>query len=225
MDITVVGRKRASVPPERATLRLVAGFESGDKGDCLNRTTSLVGKLSAHIQALEGAGVSPITWYAVQPITTRSWRPYSDAGAVLPLRHAASAVVKVTFRDFHALAQFAHQVGGSAGVSLEHVEWSLAEATRDQLVGEVLGQAVADAADRALTIARATGATAVRPLEVADPGLLSGVAPGGPGRGEGAGMARAFAAVAPGPGEGIDLAPEDVVVEAEVHARFATTGG
>ena len=228
MDITVVGHAKASIKPERATLHLAAGFESGDKGDALARATALVGKLQAHILALEGAGMSPITWYAVLPVQTRSFRPYSDKGAVLPQRHVASSQLKVKFRDFEALSQFAAQVGATAGVTLQHVDWALTEASQTYLSGQVLAQAVGDATARATTIAKAAGASAVAPLEIADPGLLSGVPAGGAVGGPTYGAsARAMAAAgfeAAGPGEsGIDLAPEDVVIEASVHARFVTT--
>lgn len=227
MDITVVGHARASVKPERATLHLGAGFESGDKGDALTRTTTLVGKLQAQIAALEGAGVSPITWHAVLPVQTRSYRPYSDKGAVLPQRHAAESRLRVKFRDFEALSQFAAQVGGSAGVTLQYVEWALTEASQGHLRAQVLTQAVEEAKTRATAIAKAAGAHGVVPLEIADPGLLSGVSGTGP-----TGQARSvsarqglasFAGGAPQDQQGIDLAPEDVVIEAEVHARYTTT--
>ncbi|MCA0436229.1 MAG: SIMPL domain-containing protein [Austwickia sp.] len=226
MDITVVGHARASVKPERATLHLVAGIESGDKGDALTRTTALVGKLQAHIQAMEGAGMSPITWYAVLPVQTRSFRPYSDKGAVLPQRHVAESVVKIKFRDFEALSQFATQVGGTAGVSLRYVEWALTEASRTHLAGQVLKMAVADAKSRATAIATAAGANGVSPLEIADPGLLSGVSGAGASGPRQVMSARAGGAGASGKSadeQGIDLAPEDVVITAEVHARYTTT--
>lgn len=226
MDITVVGHARASLKPERATLHVVAGFESGDKSDALTRTTALVGKLQAHIQAMEGVGVSPITWYAVLPVQTRSYRPYSDKGAVLPQRHVVESRIKVKFRDFDALSQFAAQVGGSPGVGLRDVEWTLTEANRTYVQGQVLAQAVADAQARATAIAKAAGVGAVTPLEIADPGLLSGVRGSGPTHYAQAAAMRGgggFAGKAVGDEQGIDLAPEDVVIEAEVHARYTAT--
>lgn len=228
MDITVVGHARGSVKPERATLHLLAGFESGDKSDALTRTTTLVGKLQAQISALEGAGVSPITWHAVLPVQTRAYRPYSDKGAVLPQRHLAESRLKVKFRDFEALSQFAAQVGGAAGVTLQYVEWALTEVSRTYLRAQVLTQAVEDAKTRATAIAKAAGAQGVTPLEIADPGLLSNVTSSGP---VGAHVQAAamrggpvgFSGKVAGDEQGIDLAPEDVVIEAEVHARYTTT--
>lgn len=228
MDITVVGHASMSVTPERATLHLLALFESGDKNDALSRATVLVGNLQAHIQAMEGAGVSPITWYAVLPVQTRSYRPFSDKGTVLPARHAAESRLKVKFRDFEALSEFAAQVGGMAGVSLQYVEWALTEVSRTFLAAQVLAHAVEDAKARATAIAKAAGAAGVSPLEIADPGLLSGVV-GSPGHVT-MKAAAARPAMAPpfsgGPvaeAFGIDLVPEDVVVEAQVHARYTTT--
>ncbi|MBW3085605.1 hypothetical protein KEM60_01807 [Austwickia sp. TVS 96-490-7B] len=224
MEITVVGYKRASVPAERATVHLMAGFESGDKSEAMTRATSLVGKLTAHIQVLEGAGSSPITWYAVLPMETRSWRPHSDSGAILPLRHQVSAEVKVKFRDFAALAHFVQQVGGTAGVTLHHVEWTLTEVTQERLRQQLLAQAVAEATSRAVTLATAAGAAEVVPLEIADPGLLSGVGGAMTTLSVGGTSWRGAHLSDSSPsGEGVRVLPEDIVLEAEVHARFGAT--
>lgn len=226
MEITVVGHKRVSIRPERGTLHLRAGFESADKDEALSRTTDLVGTLSRRFQTWHAAPEAPITWYAVLPITTGSWRPHSQAGAVLPLRHLAAAAIRVKFRDFAALAQFGQQFGGSSGITMEHVEWALTEATRENLAAEVLGRAVEDARARALVLARAAGARDVQPAAIADPGLLSGIGDGplgGPGFHSGVAMRGALAHPQGGSSEGIDLAPEDVVVEASVHVRFLAT--
>lgn len=225
MDITVVGRAKASVKPERATLHLTAGFETADKNEALTRTTALVGKLQAHIQSLEGAGASPITWQAVLPIQTWSQRPYSPAGTLLPARHLAQSRIKVKFRDFEVLSQFAAQVGGLAGVEMEQVEWALTEVSATALSAQVLKQAVEDAKARAVVMAQAAGAQGVTPLEIADPGLLSQVTAAGGAHGTPYGSTRVFAENLPVGNDmtGIDLAPEDVVIEASVHVRYTTT--
>ncbi|GAB77992.1 hypothetical protein SAMN05421595_0506 [Austwickia chelonae] len=222
MDITVVGHKRTSLPPERATLHLTVSFESGDRTESLNRATASVHEVSACIRDLEGSGVSPVTWHAVLPITTRSWRPYSDARALLPMRYAATAVVKVKFRDFQVLTRFAHQVGTIAGVTLHDVEWSLTEINRRQVTGWVLGQAVEEARERALVVARAAGADDVEAVEIADQGLLSGVNSTAGEAFQGGELRDAALALTTGGENGIDIMPEDVSVEATVHARFTT---
>lgn len=221
----MTGRALERVAPERATLHLDVGFDSGERADASHRTTTLANRVVAHVQALEGAGVSPLTSYAVYPLTTHSWRPHSDAGAVLPPRHSASVAIDVTFQDFRALADFAAQVGSLAGVQLRHVEWTLTDASRTRLDERVLSAAVADARARALVIARPVGATDVEPLEIADPGLLSRVGGDPPGprmQVQPASLASSGQAARFGGQEPVQLVPQELTVEASVHARFTT---
>ena len=216
MDLTVVGTARASLPPERATLHLTLGHEGGDKAEVLRATTALVQSFGAYVDQLRSAQPSPTTWSAILPIRTRSWRPWSDKGQVLPLRHAASSDVQVKYRDFRALASSVDAWGGLAGVTVNRVEWALTEATRTTQEAEVLRRAVADARARALTMARAAGFDEVRWVELADPGLLRDG-----GRAEAAVAAPAsYRSAKAESGDGADVVPEDIAWQVEVHARF-----
>ena len=218
MEITVSGTGRSSLRPERATLHLTAGFESGDKAEAMSEATRVVNELSADLRRLKELDPSPTTWSAVLPIGTRSWRPWSDQGAILPMRHAASARLMVKFRDFPTLAGFADHWGGRPGVTLGHIEWTLTEARQKETERSVLAQAVEVARERAQVLATAAGAGEVRCLEVSDPGMLGHRTEGEPMML--AASRSAYAKDAGGGGEGIEIAPEDVDVEATVHARF-----
>jgi uncharacterized protein YggE len=220
MEITVMGTGRAAQPPERATIHLSAGFEGGDQDEVLTRTTQLVNALVAEIARLKEHESEPTTWSAVLPIGTRSWRPWSDQGAVLPMRYAASSRIQVKFRDFRALSGFTDAWGRLDGVTLGGVEWTLTEQVRRDTERRVRVSAVEDARDRAQVYATAAGGGVVRCVQVADPGLLqdngramdlAGAAPR---------AMRAGAAKYGGGDEGIEIAPEDVEIEAVVHARF-----
>lgn len=218
MEITVVGTGRAALRPERATIHLTAGFEGGDKAQVLRRATELVQALTAELARLRDHESRPTTWSAVLPMGTRSWRPWSDQGTVLPMRYAASSNLRIKFRDFEALAGFADAWGAVDGVTLGHVEWALTEARQRETDERVRSEAVADARARAQVYATAAGGGVVRCVQVADPGLLvEGHAEAAPM----AMMARGYAAKDVGGGQGgIEIAPEDVVTEALVHARF-----
>lgn len=218
MEITVSGTGRSSLRPERATLHLTAGFESGDKAEAMSEATRVVNELSADLRRLKELDPSPTTWSAVLPIGTRSWRPWSDQGAILPMRHAASARLMVKFRDFPTLAGFADHWGGRPGVTLGHIEWTLTETRQKETERSVLAQAVEVARERAQVLATAAGAGEVRCLEVSDPGMLGHRTEGEPMML--AASRSAYAKDAGGGGEGIEIAPEDVDVEATVHARF-----
>ncbi len=219
MDITVTGTGRFSQPPELATLTLVASVASADKVEALTATTQLVNDLTARIRDLSDLDSSPITWSAVLPIQTHSWRPYSDRGEPMPVEHSASARLLVKFRDFGALARFVDDVGGLAGLTVSEVDWALTPQTQERTEAAVLAQAVARAKSRATTIAHAAGALDLQFRDIADPGLLGEVREAAP---------KMFAASARadmgslGDG-GIDLAPEDIVVTATLHARFEAT--
>ena len=216
MDITVVGTARASLAPERATLHLRLGHEGGDKAEVLRATTALVQSFGAYVDELRTADPSPTTWSAILPIRTRSWRPWSDKGQVLPMRHSAASDVQVKYRDFRALAASVDAWGGLAGVTVDRVEWTLTEATRTAQEAEVLRRAVTDARSRALTMAQAAGYQDVRWLELADPGLLQAG-----GRAETVhAMPASFRAGKAEADGGADVVPEDITWQVEVHARF-----
>jgi uncharacterized protein YggE len=219
MDITVVGTARASLAPERGTLHLTLGHEGGDKAQVLEATTGLVQSFSAYVDELKSAQPSPTTWSAILPVRTRSWRPWSDKGQVLPLRHAASAEVRLKYRDFSALAATVDAWGALAGVTVNHVEWALTEATRATQEAEVLRRAVADAQSRAQAMATAAGQGEVRWVELADPGLLQGGAR--PAAGVESYTAASMRAGKADAGGGTDVAPEDIAWQVQVHARFS----
>ncbi|AQP45877.1 SIMPL domain-containing protein [Tessaracoccus flavus] len=220
MQITVQGEATASFPPERATVHLELGFEGPDKAAALQRATQLANELGSHLERLAQMTPSPTTWSAILPIGTRSWRPHSNDGAVLPLRYAASCRAKVKFSDFRALAQFIDQWGGVDGVSVRQVEWTLTERAKRKEEEAVLARAVEVARARAQTIATAAGSGQVRVIDIADPGLLGQGLVAQESHGSAAMMRSLYDGGAQG--DGVDLRPEDVDLVARVHARFTT---
>ncbi len=218
MQITVVGHAHASFPPERATLRMRLGVEGSDKQAALEHTTFLVQGFTTVVDQLNDMDPSPSTWSSVAPIGTRSWRPWSQDGTVLPTRHAAESLVQLKFQDFQALARFIDQWGGRSGVTVDGVEWSLTQDRRRAEEDNVLAAAVVQAYERATTIARAAGEGSVRFLEIADEGLLAESPGSSPSAMTGAAMRMSSAPDT----EGITIAPEDVELDVTVHARFST---
>ncbi len=224
MEITVAGRGRSSLPPERATVRMTVGFEAPDPQTALARTTDLVRQLTDYLAGFAAMDPAPTTWSAVEPIRTRSWRPWSDKGNLPPMRYGAISQVQVKFRDTAALAHFLDGWGGVEGVTVGNVNWTLTDATRVAQESAVLREAVERARERAQIIATAAGAGEVRLVEVADPGLLGGqrVAQAG-GAPQSVASRAAMGGGAPGagtPAGPIELSPEDVELHAVVHARF-----
>lgn len=218
MQITVLGEATAAFRPERATVHLELGFEAPDQQTAVQRATVLANEFAAHVDELRGLHPAPVTWSALLPIATRHWRPYSHDGAVLPMRHGAAASAKVKFQDFQALSRFIDVWGSREGVTVAFVEWNLTQDARRREEAAVLSRAVENARDRAQVMADAAGAGQVRFLEIADPGLLvDGAAEANYGA-----SAKMMRAAYDGGGEGVNLRPEDVELEAHVHARFTT---
>jgi len=217
MDITVVGTHEYSVPPERGTIHLDVGFEGPELAGVLSASADLVNELNRHLEALRSGDAAPVTWHAVGPLGTRSWRPYNNQGLVMPLRHAASAHVQAKFRDFEALARFTGEWGARDGVRTGQVVWTLTDGRRTALESATLERAVQDARRRALVIARAAGAGEVEAVEVADPGLLSGTRGGAEAPQH---HAAALRAAADSGESAAAVLPEDVRGTATVHARY-----
>lgn len=227
MEISVRGTASTKLAPERATLTVTASAEGPNKAKVLADTTALVQRLSAEIERLRSAPDEPVTWSAVLPIGTRSWRPWSDKGKVLPLQYAANATIRLRFRDFRALAAFADAWGGVEGVTLGRVEWTLTDEVRKDTERAVLAEAVGEARDRAQVLATAAGAGEVTCVQLADPGLLVSVVNEAAMSGQPmyALRGRAGAAGDMGGDEGIEIAPQEIEVEAVIEARFAADIG
>lgn len=222
MNIAVTGSNTVARAPERATLHLIVGCESDDPQDAMRQAARTLNEIHDELLRLQAAKPSPITWFAVLPFRTRSWMPWNQNGELMPWRHSAHADLKVKFRDFAAMSEFAHRYGSLALVKLGQVEWTLTEKTLTDLRQVVLIAAVQDARWRAGLVAGAAGFHGVVPVEVADPGLLSGLASGAPvGYAETA--MKAMSRGGASEDETIDLAPEDIEVSATVHARFTAS--
>ncbi|KAA1427325.1 SIMPL domain-containing protein [Nocardioides antri] len=218
-EITVRGSYSAFLPPERGTVRASLGFEGPQMQPVYDRVVRDLEAVKASVEPLHDAESGAVTWWATRHVRTWTHRPWHKEGKQLPLVHHASVGLEVKFRDFGALTRWvgAH-VEHTDGFSLEGVEWALTEARKQELAREVRARAVRDASARAQEYADALDLGAVRPVALADAGMLgNGLHPSGGAevaylRGQSVGDADAGGALA--------LAPEDIEVSATVDARF-----
>ena len=158
-----------------------------------------------------------MTWWSAQQLRTWSQRPWHKDGKQLPLVHHAAVEVEVKFRGFTALSRWVGEhIAATAGFRVGSVNWTLTEVRRDALITDARTRAVHDAAARAQQYADALDLGTVRPVAIADAGMLS--AAGQPEGGTGATFLRAAAAT--GGGGDVELIPEDIEVAATVDARF-----
>lgn len=218
-EITVHGSYSAFQPPERATVRATLGFEGPQMQPVYDRVVRDLEAVKASVVPLHDPDRGPVTWWSTKHVRTWANRPWNKDGKQLPLVHHASVGIEVKFRDFGALARW---VGGhaehTAGFSLDGVTWALTEKVKRQLARDVRARAVQDAAARAQEYADALELGPVRPVALADAGMLGNGLHPTSAVAETA-FLRGVAATDGGDGE-LALTPEDIEVSAVVDGRF-----
>lgn len=218
-EFTVRGSHSAFQPPERGTAQVTLSFQGPAPQPVYERVAGDLEAVKASVQELHDPASGPVTWWATQQVRTWAERPWNQDGRQLPLVHHASVGVQVKFRDFARLSSWVGRlVEAAEGFRLDGVVWSLTEAHRLELERTVRTRAVQDAVRRAQEYADALGLGPVRPVAVADAGMLGpGLSPMG---GGGGAYLRMAAKDTGGGGTELELSPEDIEVSAEVDARF-----
>ena len=216
-EITVRGSFSAFQPPERATARATLGFEGPKMQPVYERVVRDLEAVKVTVAELHDPKRGPVTWWSTKHVATWSHRPWNQEGKQLPLVHHASVGIEVKFRDFGALTRWVgRHAEHTAGFTLDGVEWALTEARKKELARDARARAVQDAATRAQEYADALGLGAVRPVALADAGMLGeGLHPQAQ-----AAMAFARGAAAKDSGGELALSPDDIEVTAVVDARF-----
>lgn len=219
-EFTVRGAHVAYRPPERGTVQVTLGFEGPSLQPVYERVVRDLESVKKSVEPLHDPDRGPVTWWATRQVRTWAQRPWNQDGKQLPLVHHASVGLEAKFRDFAALARW---VGGhvtdTQGFRLDGVVWALTETNRQELERAVRTRAVQEAGRRAQEYADALDLGQVRPVAVADAGMLGGgLVPnsGGPV------PYQRMAAMAKDAGGGaeLELVPEDIEVSAEIDARF-----
>ncbi|MBX7431210.1 SIMPL domain-containing protein [Mycobacterium sp. Y57] len=219
IEITVRGSHSVFTAPERAVVHATLSYEGPEMPPVYERIARDLESVKASLTPLTEGHPAAVARWSAEQLRTWSQRPWNKDGKRLPLVHHASVAVTVEFSDFAALSAWtgAH-VAGTEGFRVARVSWELTDARRDELLGEVRHLAVRDAVTRAQQYADALDVGTVRPLAVADPGMLSdtsGPTAGGPSEHP----VRAAAHAAPAPD--VELVPRDLELSATVDARFA----
>ncbi|MFJ9314882.1 SIMPL domain-containing protein [Pimelobacter simplex] len=219
-EFTVRGSHTAFQRPERGTAQVTLGFEGPKMQPVYDRVVRDLDTVKRSVERLHNPEAGPVTWWSTKHIRTWANRPWNQDGKQLPLVHHASVGVDVKFRDFAALSAWVSEhVAGTEGFRLDGVVWALTESNRHDLERAVRTRAVQDAARRAQEYAEALGLGPVRPVAVADAGMLGeGITPMG--GGGSAQFSRMAAAKDSAGGHELELSPEDIEVSSEVDARF-----
>lgn len=215
-EIIVRGSFSAFQPPERGTVHAIIAAEGPTIEPVYQRVAGDLEAVKASIEPLHNPDGGPVTWWSTQQLRTWSNRPWNNEGKQLPLVHHASIGVEVKFSDFAALSRWVGgQISGTGGFEMSRIEWALTARHREDLVAEVHAGAVRDAVVRAQRYADALGLGTVRPVAIADAGML-GQSP--PDQGPSPRFVRAMAA--PGGTPEVEFAPADIEISLAVDARF-----
>ncbi|SKA86875.1 hypothetical protein SAMN06295879_0994 [Agreia bicolorata] len=219
--ITVTASADTHHSPERATVQLALGFEGPERQPVFERTRQLHAETSESLRALHDPIADAVTRWSADQVSVWGQRPWSQDGAQLPPVYHATTTVRARFRDFSALATWIDSVAFRDGVTVTSVEWTLTSATHSALQAEAQKTAIVSARSKAQSYAEALGLSNLRPIAVADPGMLGDV--GGAGSTMSVARFASHDLAKSGAGEPLDLTPADVVISASIEARFAAT--
>ena len=213
-EITVRGSFSAFERPERGTVHATIAYEGPVMEPVYGRVARDLDAVKASIAPMDDKDNGAVTWWSADQLRTWSNRPWNKDGKQLPLVHHASVGLEVKFRDFSALSRWVGEhVANTEGFRVAHVEWALTAKRREALEKEVRTRAVRDAVTRAQAYADALGLGQVRPVAIADAGMLGTRTESGP-------SAAYMRAAAVGGAPDVELVPEHIEVSAEVDARF-----
>lgn len=214
VQITVRGTSDSKHPPELATVHLGVAVEGPTRDGVFAAVSATASTLAGQIGPLYDPGTGPVTQWASEQVRTWSHRPWNDSGRQLPHVHHAGVDFRVTFADFDALSRWIAGVLALNGVSVSHIAWSLTEPRAAELTERSRSAAVLDAVGKARSYARSLGLGEVRPVAIADSGMLAD------GHQEPIGAMRAAALSQPDGQAVLDFTPQDIVISAAVDARF-----
>lgn len=178
------------------------------------RTARDFEQLKSEVGALRNSGA--VTWWSADELQTWSNRPWNKDGKLLPLVHHAGVRLEVKFRDFKALSLWVGQATRDVeGFRLDGVQWALTSKRRASLIAQARTRAVKDAVERAQQYADALGLGKVRPVSVADAGMLQeGLHPVSDNE-------AAYMRANSSGGSDVELVPNHIEVSALVDARFS----
>lgn len=218
-EITVRGSFTAFERPERGTVHATIAYEGPVMEPVYGRVAHDLETVKSSIAPLDAKNTGPVTWWSADQLRTWSNRPWNKDGKQLPLVHHASVDLEVKFSDFNALSRWVGEhIANTEGFRVGNVKWALTTKRREALEKEVRTRAVRDAVARAQEYADALGLGQIRPVAIADAGML-GTRP------ESGSPAAYMRAAAVGGAPDVELVPEHIEVSAEIDARFVVGPG
>lgn len=209
-EIIVRGAFSAFHPAERGTASATISYQGPEMDPVYRGVAQELEEVKRSAASLQESGA--VTWWSAEQLRTWSDRPWNRDGLLLPLVHHARVGVEVKFRDFAALSAWVGQnIANLEGFDLERVKWALTASRRETLFAKAQVRAVQDATSRAQRYADALALGQVRPVSIADAGMLE--ADRRPTRESPAGASSSG-------GADVELVPNHIKLSAAVDARF-----
>lgn len=216
-EITVRGTFSTFQAPERATVHATIAFEGPAMEPVYDRVARDLEAVKASVTPLKTGDHGPVTWWSAQQLRTWSNRPWNKDGIQMPLVHHASVGIEVKFRDFASLSRWVgNHVANTDGFRVASIEWALTSKRHKELQRQARIRAVEDAVVKAQEYAEALGLGTIRPIAIADAGMLGATLR--PERDASPANLRMAAPMGGAPE--IELLPEDIEVLSAVDARF-----
>ena len=216
-EITVRGTFSTFQAPERATVHATIAFEGPAMDPVYDRVARDLDAVKASVTPLKTGDHGPVTWWSAQQLRTWSNRPWNKDGIQMQLVHHASVGIEVKFRDFASLSRWVgNHVANTDGFRVASIEWALTSKRHKDLQRQARIRAVEDAVVKAQEYAEALGLGTIRPIAIADAGMLG--ANLHPERDVSPANLRMAAPMGGAPE--IELLPEDIEVSSAVDARF-----
>jgi hypothetical protein len=215
--ITVQGDYELRHPAERGTVRLLVAYDGEEREETLALATQRHQQLVRELRELQEGASGPVAQWSSGSLRVWGERPWNQDGRRLAVVHHAQVGIEAVFGGLDALSDWVGVVSLLDGVQVEGVTWSLTEERRRALIHTASRLAVENAVAKATVYATSLGLSSVRPLALSDPGMLGdGAAPPQPPQPM---FARAVAET----GAALALAPEELTIAVQVHARFAAS--
>lgn len=214
LDINVRGSAEQRYPAERAIVSMAAAVEGPDRQQVFQDAVAIHEPLGSQLRELvELRAVGPWSSDQVRVFSHRPWEADGKRGAMV---HVARVQVEAEFTDFERLSGFLDYWSGRDGVEIGSIAWDVGLKNRRSYEAEVRKAAVDDAVAKAQSYANAVRRGKVVAVQLADPGMLttgaeSDALPL---------MAKAGFAESSDGGPHLELTPAEIVIRAQVDARF-----
>ena len=193
------------------------GIEGPSKAPVVKQATKVLAELTESVKKLHNPSKGPVTWYSQDQLINDSRRPYNQDGLIMPLVYSTQAGMQVKFSDLKLVFSFIEDISAWEGISVNGINWALTEKTKAKAITLSRTGAVRASAVKALDYAKAAGYSKVRPIFIADPGMLPHIS----GNDHGSPMPAAYARTSGGADyPQLTFKPQDIKITCAIDAEY-----